>query len=96
MDALVIKHAQRVARQLVTLGYTDKEAARGHFKDYLLYLNLGFQGNFAQILHARKVIDDRGLTLINEKLAPRPPSVSTAQLTHAATSTPWEPASTSG
>jgi tRNA A-37 threonylcarbamoyl transferase component Bud32 len=66
MDPAQVEHAQRVARQLVSLGYTDKNTARTHFRDYLLYLNLGFSGDFAQILHARKVIDDRGLSLIQQ------------------------------
>ncbi|RMG07816.1 MAG: serine/threonine protein kinase [Planctomycetota bacterium] len=60
MDKATIEHAQRVCRQLVTLGLADKETARSHFKDYLLYLNLGYQGDFVQILRARKVIDERG------------------------------------
>ncbi len=71
MNPAQIAYAQQVARQLVQLGYTDRETARGHFRDYLLYQNLGFQGSFPEILHARKVIDGRGLALINQAV-PRP------------------------
>jgi tRNA A-37 threonylcarbamoyl transferase component Bud32 len=80
MNPAQIEYAQKVARQLVQLGYADRETARGHFRDYLLYQNLGFQGSFPEILHARKVIDGRGLALINQAVpGPTSPALQEAE-----------------
>jgi predicted Ser/Thr protein kinase len=61
----IIQHAQSTARQLVRLGLADIDLARKHFQDFLGYVEEGYGGTFGQILHARGVIDDQGLQLLN-------------------------------
>lgn len=64
-----ITHAQNVARTVVRLGFADVDTTRQHYQDFLFYLNLGFEGSFSQILHARRVIDDHGYQML-ERISP--------------------------
>ena len=61
------RHGRTVARAAVQAGLVTADQVGPLFQEYGLFVQAGVRGTFTQLLHARKVIDDEGVRLLDER-----------------------------